>query len=89
MEAVYEKKAKKGGNYFLFLLGVILIICAPYFPDSIFYAIYGYDQYPSLLNGDTRFAEIRFVNVIPSIRMCGVVLSAWGIVLLCKSDRKG
>lgn len=60
----------------LFILSIILILGAPYFPSFLYSIIYLYDF---------RFQEFRTPELIPSIRLCGVVLSAWGIVLLLKS----
>lgn len=60
----------------LFILGIILILGAPYFPSFLYSIIYLYDYH---------FQDFRFVEIIPSIRLCGVVLSAWGIALLLKS----
>ncbi len=59
----------------LFTLGIILVLCAPYVPDFFFTTVLKYDQ---------RYYSDRFVEIIPSTRIAGLVLSAWGIVLYCK-----
>ena len=64
---------------FLFYLSIILIVGAPYFPSIFWNVIYNYD---------VNFHEIRFTQVIPSIRICGILLSAWGIALLLKSRKE-
>lgn len=59
----------------LFILGILFILGAPYFPSCIFQVIYLYDYH---------FQDIRFEHIISSIRICGIILSAWGMVLFCK-----
>lgn len=61
----------------LFWLGILFVLGAPYFPSFVFSIINLYDYH---------FQEIRFEHIISSIRMCGVVLSAWGIALLYKKE---
>lgn len=61
----------------LFWLGILFVLVAPYFPSFLFFIINLYDFH---------FQEIRFQQIISSIRMCGVVLSAWGIALLYKKE---
>lgn len=62
----------------LFILGILLILGAPYFPSCIFQVIYLYDYH---------FQEIRFENIISSIRTGGIILSAWGIAKI--TTKKG
>lgn len=59
----------------LFTLGIILVLCAPYVPDLFFRVVLKFDQ---------RYYSTRFDEILPSVRMAGLVLSAWGIVLYCK-----
>lgn len=61
----------------LFVIGLILIVGAPYFPSFIYNIIYSYDMH---------FMDIRFNNVIPCFRTGGVVLSAWGIAIFLKGS---
>ena len=58
-----------------FILVIVLILGAPYFPNCIFQVIYLYDYH---------FHDIRFANIISSIRRCGIILSACGIALYYK-----
>lgn len=62
--------------HLLFILSIILILGAPYVPSFLYSIIRLYDYH---------FQDFRFTEIIPSIRLCGVVLSAWGIALLLKS----
>lgn len=59
----------------LFAIGLILILCAPYVPDFIFNVVYKYD---------TLFSDFRFIEIVPSICMAGIILSTWGIALYVK-----
>lgn len=68
-------KFKKIAIFLLFFFGMILTVGAPYFPSALYQVIYSYSQ---------QFYDIRFINLIPSIRAGGIVLSAWGIALLYK-----
>lgn len=62
----------------LFVLGLILTIGGPYFPSFIYNLIYLYNY---------RTVDFRFENVIPCIRACGIVLSAWGISIYMKEEK--
>ena len=59
----------------LFVLGVVFTLGAPYFPTVVFDVIRLYDYH---------FQEIRWADVIPSIRTCGIVFSLLGIAILFK-----
>ena len=37
---------------------------------------------------DYRYWDIRFEQIIPSVRMGGIILSAWGMALLLKNEDK-
>lgn len=71
-------KALKRSVKVLFVLGLILTIGGPYFPSFIYNLIYLYNY---------RTVDFRFENVIPCIRACGIVLSAWGIVIYMKEEK--
>ncbi len=64
----------------LLLLGVALVIGAPFLPDAFFSFIKS--------NYDYRYTEIRYFQIIPSFRLAGTLLFVWGAVLLWKKERK-
>lgn len=63
-------------NIFL-VLGLILAFGAPYIPSVFFELIevfyYGY--------------EARFFQIIPSVRMGGILLFVYGIILIIKKEK--
>lgn len=59
----------------LFTLGIILVLCAPYVPDLVFIAVSKMDYH---------YLDFRYDEIVPSTRIAGLVLSAWGIVVYCK-----
>lgn len=67
------KKGRFIGAIILFLLGIVLILGAPYTPDAFFNIVYNKFDY--------NFQEIRFLEIVPSVRMAGMILSAWGIAV--------
>lgn len=73
-----QKIWSKSSIVFL-VLGLILIIGAPYLPDAFFSLIRAYD---------VRYSDFRFMELIPSVRWGGTVLSACGIALLFKKGDK-
>lgn len=62
----------------LFVLSIILILGAPFFPN-IMYSIIETLHY--------NFIDYRRVEIISCMRTCGVMLSIWGIVLYLKMDK--
>ena len=68
----------------LFILGLVLILLAPYVPDFCFRVLLAAKE--KLF--DYRYWDIRFVQIIPSVRMGGIILSAWGMALLLKKEDK-
>lgn len=68
----------------LFILGLVLILLAPYVPDFCFRVLLAAKE--KLF--DYRYWDIRFEQIIPSVRMGGIILSAWGMALLLKKRIK-
>lgn len=68
----------------LFILGLVLILLAPYVPDFCFRVLLAAKE--KLF--DYRYWDIRFEQIIPSVRMGGIILSAWGMALLLKKEDK-
>ena len=62
----------------LFILGLVLILLAPYVPDFCFRV---------LLAAKEKLFDYRYWD-IPSVRMGGIILSAWGMALLLKKEDK-
>ena len=65
----------------LFILGLVLILLAPDFCFRVLLA-----AKEKLF--DYRYWDIRFEQIIPSVRMGGIILSAWGMALLLKKEDK-
>lgn len=59
----------------LFFLSVVLVLGGPFFPSMVYELIYMYKP---------QFQDIRFPNIIPCFRVCGLVLSGWGIAIFLK-----
>ncbi len=59
----------------LFILGLVLTIGAVYVPDACYALINLFED---------NYQEIRYQQLIPSIRTGGILLSAWGMILLLK-----
>lgn len=61
-------------EYVFLTLGLILVMGAPYLPDVFF----------DIIQQDTLYADRYFAaridELIPSVRMGGLILSAWGTV---------
>jgi len=66
----------------LFIVGLVLILLAPYVPDLCFRVLLS--AHEKLF--DYRYWDIRFEQIIPSVRMGGIILSAWGMALLLKRE---
>ncbi|MBS5334626.1 MAG: hypothetical protein UC708_05190 [Anaerovoracaceae bacterium] len=60
----------------LLIAGIVIVVLAPYLPD-IFYTIIYHDLSPY----DYHWKEWRMVQIIPSVQIVGIILSAWGLVL--------
>lgn len=68
---------RKRNIIILFVLGILMIAGASYIPSMLY----------QLINVDTdQYWDLRYAQLIPNIRMCGVVLSAWGIAMYMKSE---
>jgi hypothetical protein len=59
----------------LIILGIVLVMVAPYLPNFFFEGF--------LLEAENHGA-IRYVEVIPSVRLGGMLFFAWGITILLK-----
>lgn len=70
---------RKRAIVILFVIGVVLIIGAPFMPSVLFTVIREFYDY--------HYVDIRFVQLIPSVRACGIILSVWGMVLLGTAKR--
>ncbi len=61
-------------EYIFLIVGLILVMGAPYLPDVFF----------DIIQQDTLYADRYFAaridELIPSVRMGGLILSAWGTV---------
>ena len=61
-------------EYIFLIVGLILVMGAPYLPDVFF----------DIIQQDTLYADryfaVRVDELIPSVRMGGLILSAWGTV---------
>ena len=61
-------------EYIFLIVGLILVMGAPYVPDVFF----------DIIQQDTLYADRYFAaridELIPSVRMGGLILSAWGTV---------
>lgn len=61
-------------EYVFLIVGLILVMGAPYLPDVFF----------DIIQQDTLYADRYFAaridELIPSVRMGGLILSAWGTV---------
>lgn len=61
-------------EYIFLIVGLILVMGAPYLPDVFF----------DIIQQDTLYADryfaVRVEELIPSVRMGGLILSAWGTV---------
>ena len=68
----------------LFVAGVSLILFAPYIPDQLYEIIRSFETGIY----DTRYMDIRYFQLIPSVRTCGIIVSIWGIGLLIKEEKK-
>jgi len=66
----------------LIIFGLIIIFIAPFLPDWFYWLIYK-DKFLY----DYRYAGMRAFEVIPSVRMIGIMLSVWGIVLTKKGEK--
>lgn len=70
-------------EYIFLALGLILVMGAPYVPDVFFDTIQ--------LLYDDRYKPMRFDELIPSLRLGGVLLFVWGMITWLKKafDTKG
>lgn len=60
----------------LFIIGIVMILGAPYIPSALFEVIKVYDYH---------YFDIRIPEIIPSIRICGIIISMWGMIFLFKT----
>ncbi len=59
----------------LIILGIVLVMVAPYLPNFFF---------ECFITGTSNHGEIGFKEVIPSVRLGGMLFFAWGITILLK-----
>lgn len=72
-----EKRMKKlSFSTKLLIAGIVIVVLAPYVPD-IFYTIVYHDLSPC----NYHWKEWRMAQIIPSVQIAGIILSAWGLVL--------
>lgn len=72
-------------EYIFLALGLILVMGAPYFPDVLFDI-----AQQDALYAD-RYSAVRVEELIPSLRLGGVLLFVWGVITRLKKafDTKG
>lgn len=75
----------KHTEYVFLIIGLILVMGAPYLPDVFF----------DIIQQDTLYADRYFAarveELIPSLRLGGVLLFVWGVITWLKKafDTKG
>ncbi len=65
----------------LSIVGILLVVISPFIPNFVFDAILR-----SLY--EYRYHELRLQQIIPSIQICGIILTVWAMVLFAKSHKK-
>lgn len=70
---------KKNLGLILLIIGILFAVFAPYVPDMLFRVILIYDY---------RYHNIRFEEIIPSIRIGGIMIFLCGFVLWLKKGVK-
>lgn len=70
-------------EYIFLIVGLILVMGVPYLPDVFFDIIQ--------LLYDDNYKTMRFYELIPSLRLGGVLLFVWGMITRLKKafDTKG
>lgn len=63
----------------LFIIGAVMILGAPYVPSILFEIIRNIYDY--------HYFDIRILEIIPSIRICGIIISMWGMIFLLKQQK--
>lgn len=71
---------KKTAVVLLSVLGLFLIFFGPFIPEIVFQVLGRIDNY--------HFPNIRYENIIPSVRTGGIILSIWAMILFCKWYKK-
>ena len=66
----------------LIVIGLIIVLLSPFTPDFIFYVVNNYDITKPLY--DVNFSNIRTANIIPSVRMTGILITVYGFILIRK-----
>lgn len=66
-----------------FALSMILTLGAPFISNSIFDILKSYGVDDSAWN----YMSYRYEELIPSVRMCGILLSLWGIVQMYEKNK--
>lgn len=74
-EMSYKKRA-----IVLMVVSIILVLGSAYVPD-VFFRILSLPLY-----NEYRYTDIRFLQIIKSIQLCGVLLSVWGIAVFLKKE---
>lgn len=70
----------------IFCIGIAIVFLSPYIPDFMIQAIWGDTEaiYQS------RFCGIRYIELIPSIRVVGILIALYGLSnLLLYIHKKG
>ena len=62
------------------VVSIILVLGSAYVPD-VFFRILSLPLY-----NEYRYTDIRFLQIIKSIQLCGVLLSVWGIAVFLKKE---
>lgn len=70
---------KKNLGLILVIIGILFAMFAPYVPDVLFRAVLAYNY---------RYYDSRFVEIIPSIRIGGIMIFLCGLVLWLKKGVK-
>lgn len=70
-------KKREKHTSILLIIGILLVMGAPYLPDFFFYVIW-----------ETKFSDFRLSEIIPSIRLGGVLLFIWGMMRSLKKENK-
>ncbi len=60
----------------LCVIGLVVVLLAPFVPDFLYLMLYSdHSIY------DYHFRDFRYIAIIPSIQIAGILLTAWGLVL--------
>lgn len=66
---------KKVSTWFC-MIGIGIVLLAPFVPDFLYFIFYSdHSIY------DYHFQDFRYIMIIPSVQIAGILLTAWGLVL--------